>query len=132
VTAPDLQAAADVIELAQNVVGRAVRHLAANGGPDRHQVLAYDLAHASAQVETARSLLDYGVKGDTEASITCAFTADMVHDLITRLVGREAVWGLDAAPLAAAQLFLTTYRDPAFVASLATVAGPRHLDDSME
>jgi len=132
VTAPDLQAAADVIELAQNVVGKAVRHLAANGGPDRHQVLAYDLAHASAQVETARSLLDYGVKGDTEARITCAFTADMVHDLITRLVGREAVWGLDAAPLAAAQSFLTTYRDPAFVASLATVAGPRHLDDSME
>ena len=41
--------------------------------------------HASAQVHTARSLLDYGAKGDTEARITCAFTADMVHDLITRL-----------------------------------------------
>jgi hypothetical protein len=26
------------------------------------QVLAYDLAHAAAQVETARSLLDYGAK----------------------------------------------------------------------
>ena len=66
----------------------------ANGGPDRHQTLAYDLAHASAQVETARSLLDYGAKGDLEARITCAFTADMVHDLITRLCGREDLWGL--------------------------------------
>ncbi|MEI6495200.1 MAG: acyl-CoA dehydrogenase, partial [Actinomycetota bacterium] len=70
--APDLHAAADVIDLAQNVVGKAVRHLAANGGPDKLQTLAYDLAHASAQVETARSLLDYGGKGDLEAKITCA------------------------------------------------------------
>ena len=50
---PDLAAAADVIELASNIVGKGVRHLAANGGPDVHQVLAYDLAHAAAQVETA-------------------------------------------------------------------------------
>ena len=93
-TEPDLQAAADVIELAGGVVGKAIRHLAANGGPDRQQTLAYDLAHAAAQVETARSLLDYGAKGDVEARITCAFTADMAHDLITRLCGRESLWGL--------------------------------------
>ena len=48
-----------------------------------------DLAHAAAQVETARALLDYGAKGDVEARITCAFTADMAHDLITRVAGRE-------------------------------------------
>ena len=130
--APDLHAAADVIELAQNVVGKAVRHLAANGGPDKHQTLAYDLAHASAQVETARSLLDYGGKGELEAKITCAFTADMVHDLIGRLIGREALWGLDTAPLQSAYEFLAAYRSPEFVASLANSAGPRHLDDSME
>ena len=79
-SAPDLHAAADVIDLAQGVVGKAIRHLAANGGPDRHQTLAYDLAHASAQVHTARSLLDYGAKGEVEAKITCAFAADMVQD----------------------------------------------------
>ncbi len=131
-TAPDLHAAADVIALAQGVVGKAIRHLAASGGPDRHQTLAYDLAHAAAQVETARSLLDYGGKGETEAKITCAFTADMVHDLITRLAGREALWGVETGPLEAAHPFLATYRDPAFVASLAASPGPRHLDPEFE
>ncbi|MFZ4719200.1 MAG: acyl-CoA dehydrogenase family protein [Ilumatobacteraceae bacterium] len=129
---PDLAAAADVIELASNVVGKAVRHLAANGGPDVHQVLAYDLAHASAQVETARALLDYGGKGDDEGRITCAFTADMAHDLITRLAGREHLWGLEVAPLRDVHPFLATFRDPAFVASLAETPGPRHLDDEFE
>ena len=132
VTAPDLTAAADVIDLAQRVVGTAVRHLANSGGPDRHQTLAYDLAHASAQVETARSLLDYGGKGEVEAKITCAFTADMAHDLITRLCGRERLWGLGPDPMREAHPFLETYRDPAFVASLAATAGLRHLDDELE
>lgn len=131
-SAPDLHAAADVIDLAQGVVGKAIRHLAANGGPDRNQTLAYDLAHASAQVHTARSLLDYGAKGEVEAKITCAFAADMAHDLITRIAGREALWGLDVAPLRDAHPFLATYRDPAFVASLASTAGPRHLDQDFE
>ena len=53
------------------------------GGPDAQQVLAYDLAHAASAAATARALLDYGAKGDTEARITCAFVADMVHDLVT-------------------------------------------------
>jgi (2S)-methylsuccinyl-CoA dehydrogenase len=131
-TSPDLAAAAEVIELASGVVRAGVRHLAATGGPDAHQVLAYDLAHAGAQVETARALLDYGAKGDVEARITCAFTADMAHDLITRLVGREAAWGLGVAPMRDAHPFLETYRTPEFVASLAVTPGPRHLADDME
>ena len=45
---PDLVAAADTIETADSVIGKAVRHLAASGGPDVHQVLAYDLARGSA------------------------------------------------------------------------------------
>ena len=129
---PDLAAAADVIELASGIVGKAVRHLAANGGPDVHQVLAYDLAHASAQVETARALLDYGGKGAHEAAITCAFTADMAHDLITRLAGREQMWGLDVAPMRDAHPFLEQFRTPEFVASLAEAPGARHLDDEFE
>jgi (2S)-methylsuccinyl-CoA dehydrogenase len=132
IASPDLASAADVIELAGNVVGKAVRHLAANGGPDANQVVAYDLAHAAAQVETARSLLDYGAKGDAEARITCAFTADMVHDLITRLCGREPQWGLEPAPMRDAHPFLAKYRTPEFVASLADQPGPRHLDPDFE
>ncbi len=128
---PDLAAAADVIELAQGVVASAVRHLAASGGPDSRQVLAYDLAHAAAQVETARALLDYGAKGDLEARITCAFTADMVHDLCGRLLGREEQWGAEVHSLHAANPFLATFRSARFVASLADSAGPRHLGDDM-
>ena len=129
---PDLAAAADVIELASGIVGKAVRHIAASGGPDVHQVVAYDLAHAAAQVETARALLDYGAKGDVEARLTCAFTAEMAHDLITRLVGREKYWGLETAPMKSAHPFLEQFRTPEFVASLADQPGPRHLDGDME
>ena len=131
-TAPDLHAATDVIEIAEAMVGKAIRHLAATGGPDVHQVVAYDIAHAASAVATARSLLDYGAKGDVEAQITCAFAADMAHDLITRLAGRATQWGVDDAPLAATHQFLATYRDPAFLASLACTAGPRHLADDYE
>jgi (2S)-methylsuccinyl-CoA dehydrogenase len=132
VIAPDLSTAADVIDLAGGVVGTAIRHLAANGGPDRNQTLAYDLAHASAQVETARSLLDYGSKGDVEARITCAFTADMAHDLTMRTYGRESSWGLEPDPMRAAHGFLESYRSAEFVAALATTAGPRHLGSDFE
>jgi len=129
---PDLDAAAAVIELATGVVATAVRHLHASGGPDKNQTLAYDLAHSSAQVETARSLVDYGAKGDVEARITCAFTADMVHDLITRLTGRETAWGVDQSPLRDTQSFLEKFRAPEFVAALADQPGPRHLDSDFE
>ncbi len=131
-TSPDLSAAADVVALADDVIGAAVKRLNESGGPEAQQVLAYDLAHAGSAAATARALLDYGAKGDTEARITCAFVADMVHDLVTRLVGREALWGADPAHLAPAHDFVAAYRDPEFVAGLAESAGPRHLDGEME
>src|SRR6476659_8066342 len=59
---PDLVAAADAVDEASGVVGRAARHLADSGGPDAQQVLAYDLAHVAAQVATARAMLDYGAR----------------------------------------------------------------------
>jgi len=129
---PDLTAATTVVDLAGSVVEAGVRQMNASGGPDAEQVLAYDLAHAAAGVETARSMLEYGAKGDVEATVTCAFVADVVHDLITRLAGREALWGLETAPLRDAHPFLATYRDPSFVASLAVVDSPRHLDADFE
>jgi (2S)-methylsuccinyl-CoA dehydrogenase len=130
--ASDLVGAAETIDIADNVIGRAIRHLSATGGPDQHQVLAYDVAHAAAQVAAARSMLDYGAKGDLEARLTCAFTADMIHDLITRLCGREAGWGLEKAPLRGAHTFLDRFRTPEFIASLAEQPGPRHLDSEFE
>ena len=129
---PDLTSAALVIELCQNAVGKGLRTLVAGGGPDVHQVIAYDLAHAAAAIETARSMLDYGAKGDVEARLTCAFVADATHDLMSRLLGREGEWGLDSDSLAAARPFLAEFRSPAFLASLATLEGPRHLSDDFE
>ncbi len=129
---PDLRTAADVIDLASRTVGRGLRRLTELGGADTHQVLAYDLAHAASAVETARSLLDYGAKGTHEGLITCAFTADMVHELATKVLGREELWGLEENPLASAASFMATYRDPEFLASLADVQGPRHLDPDFE
>jgi (2S)-methylsuccinyl-CoA dehydrogenase len=132
VAEPDMAAAADAIDLADGVVRRAVRALADAGGPDAAQSLAYDVSHAASGVETARSLLDYGGKGDVEARIACAFTADMLHDLAGRIAGREDEWRCDVDALRPAHAFVRSYRAPAFLASLAEVAGPRHLDDDMD
>ena len=71
-SAPDLHAAASAVDLARDVVQRGIAHVAATGSVDADQVVSYDLAHAAAAVETARTLLDYGAKGDVEARITVA------------------------------------------------------------
>ncbi|MFM9131160.1 MAG: acyl-CoA dehydrogenase family protein [Actinomycetota bacterium] len=129
---PDLQTAASVISIARTMVDTATARLASSGGPDKNQTLAYDLAHVAAAVETARSLVDYGAKGDLEAKITCAFTADMVHDFITRLIGREQLWGVDPSAMAPAHDFVQKYRDPAFLVSIFDQQGPRHLAQDFE
>ena len=103
-----------------------------SGGPDEHQVLAYDIAHAASGVATARSLLDYGAKGDVEAKITCAFAADMLHDLAGKILGREDAWGVERDALGNTHAFVSQFRAPEFLASLADQAGPNHLDDDME
>ena len=128
----DLVVAAQIIERADAIVGKAVRTLATTGGPDIHQVLAYDLAHASAAVETARSMLDYGAKGSLEENLTCAFVADMVHDLVSRLIGREKLWGVDPSSLSDSHDFVQKFRAPEFLSTLATTPGPRHLESDYE
>ncbi|MDA2954863.1 MAG: acyl-CoA/acyl-ACP dehydrogenase [Actinomycetota bacterium] len=128
----DLVNAARAIELSDAIVGKGVRTLATTGGPDKQQVLAYDLAHAGAAVETARSMLDYGAKGELEATLTCAFVADMVHDLTSRLIGHEKLWGVDSSILEESSDFVEKYLDPNLLSSLANQSGPRHLDDDYE
>jgi (2S)-methylsuccinyl-CoA dehydrogenase len=130
-TAPDLDLAASVVDLASGLVGTAVAHLAATGSVDEQQVLAYDLAHAAAAVETGRALLDYGSKGEIEAKITVAYIADAVRELAAKLYGREAEWGVEPGALDGAREFVATYAAPAFVASIDD-PGPRHLDGDFE
>ena len=128
----DLTTAANVVAGVSALLKKATKRLAESGGPEKHQVLAYDLAHSSAALETARSLLDYGAKGSTEATTSCAFVADMVHDFVTRLVGRESMWGVGVADLAEFNSFVSAYRAPEVLTSLADTPGPRHLDDDYE
>ncbi|HVF74181.1 MAG TPA: acyl-CoA dehydrogenase family protein [Acidimicrobiales bacterium] len=130
--APDLNAAASAVELAKAVTDGAARHLATLGDLDDHQVLAYETAHASAAVENARAILDYGAKGDVEARIACAFVADAVYDVSARILGREEEFGTTPGALDGARDFVRTYRSPEFLASLAGEQGPRHLDTDFE
>ncbi|HVX16834.1 MAG TPA: acyl-CoA dehydrogenase family protein [Acidimicrobiales bacterium] len=126
-TAPDLELAASVVDLASGVVSAGVGKLAAGGSIDDQQVLAYDLAHAAAAIETARGLLGYGANGDLEARITVAYVADAVRDLAAKLFGREAEWGVEPGALDGARGFVTTYAAPEFLAAIDD-PGPRHLD----
>jgi (2S)-methylsuccinyl-CoA dehydrogenase len=131
-TAPDLSAAAGAVAMAKSVVDAGVDALARSGGPDVAQVLAYDVAHAAAAVRTAEAVLAYGSHGDTEARMACAFAADAVADLATRTIGRSQEWGVSAGWMAPAEPFVSTFRHPAFLATLADQEGPRHLDADFE
>jgi (2S)-methylsuccinyl-CoA dehydrogenase len=131
-TTPDLSAAKTVIEVAQQVIDRATRTLAAAGSPEDHQVIAYELAHAAATVEAGRAMLLYGDKGDLEGNLACAYIADILAELAVKLFGREAAWGVEPGVLDDTRAFVSSYRAPAFLAELAMTEGPRHLDSDFE
>ena len=81
----------------------------------------------------ARALLDYGAKGDVEAAITCAFVADAVHDLASKLFGREADVGRRAGrPRRRPRVRRRLPRPRPSWPRWPTSAGPRHLDDDFE
>jgi (2S)-methylsuccinyl-CoA dehydrogenase len=129
---PDLAAAAGGVALADQLVASCIAEVAAAGGVDPNQVVAYDLAHAAAAAATARATLDYGAKGDIEGRLACAFVADVLADLASRVVGREALWGTEPGWLAPASDFVTTWRDPEVLAALCGEQGPRHLSSDFE
>ena len=70
-----LEAAAEAVDAAAELTTTAAEHLARAAVEDgrisvakldRHQVLAYDLAHAASAVEGCRVMLDYGGRGELE------------------------------------------------------------------
>ena len=130
--APDMITTAEMVDIADSIVHAAIEQLRTGAGPDVDQVLAYDVAHAASAAATARSMLDYGAKGATEAALAAAFCAEMLADLSARIVGREALWGVTPDALRPAHAFMAAYRDPAFLADLADSAGPLHLSDDMD
>ncbi|MHB1987183.1 MAG: acyl-CoA dehydrogenase family protein [Acidimicrobiales bacterium] len=128
----DLGAARAALELAADIVARGAARLAEQSGGgktlDDHQVLAYDLAHGAAGVETARAALGYGEKGDTEAQLASVFVADVVADLVSRTTGRETAWGAEIGWHHAAMEYLEVARSPQALALLAETPGEVHLD----
>jgi len=131
-SSPGLDAASEAVELAQRLVDAACAAVRANGGVDANQVVAYDVAHAAAAVATARAALTYGAFGETEAQLATAFVADVLADLVGRVAGREAAWGTQTDWIAPAADLLRAGRDPATLAALANVEGPRHLGSDFE
>jgi (2S)-methylsuccinyl-CoA dehydrogenase len=131
-TTADLAIASEAVSTTRQIIATGVATLAKGGGPDVLQVLAYDLAHCASAVETAGAMLTYGEMGDVEEKLTCAFVADMLFEVSTRLLGREEMWGVGANPLASTHQFMSKYREPEFLASLASTAGPRHLEGEFE
>jgi (2S)-methylsuccinyl-CoA dehydrogenase len=131
-----LAAAKEAVEVAADLVATAVGRLVAttDGGKrlDDEQVLAYDVAHAAAEVEVARAALRYGERGDIEARLATAFVADVVADLVARTAGREPQWGARPGWHEKSEAFLCVGRDPKFLAGLAELPGPLHLDSDFE
>jgi (2S)-methylsuccinyl-CoA dehydrogenase len=104
---------------------------------DKHQVVAYDLAHAAAAVEAAKVMCTYGEYGELESMLACAFVADAIADIMGRLVGRDGTWGVNPAEVSSAHAFVSAHRDPAFLEQVADECikhgtGPNHLDDDFE
>ena len=127
----DLTSAAAALDTAQQALDAAIARLAADGIDD-NQVLAYDVAHAAAGVMAARGLLSYGGKGETEAAVTAAFTADVLADLAGKVFGREREWNVPDDALDGVREFVATYRAPEFLAALVDTDGPRHLSGDFE
>lgn len=130
----DLSNAAAALDVARSVVDEAARHLAAAGpdAVDRHQAVAYDLAHGAAGVETARAAVAYGAHGPDEAALACVFAAEAIWDLAGRLLGREEEWGATPDSLSSAIGFVRQWRSPSVVAGLAYTSGDRHLDSDFQ
>jgi (2S)-methylsuccinyl-CoA dehydrogenase len=128
----DLDKIAELIERGNEVIASALVILDERGGIDANESLAYDLAHAASALATARSCLAYAARGDEEARLVAAFLAIALSDLAGRALGREHAWGLSEDWFAPFRSFVTTYRDPSFLSTLAESPGPRHLGDDFE
>jgi len=128
----DLASAHDLVDEAQGVVDAALAALSANGGPERHQSFAYDLAHAASGVAIARSALSYAKRGETESRLAAAFVALVLRDLSDRVLGREDLWGVASSWYGPFARFVADYGEATFLASLAETPGPRHLGEDFQ
>ena len=114
----DLAASTAAVETAESFIAQATAQLASytvvDGRMsvkdlDKHQVFAYDLAHAAAGVAGCRSMLRYATYGDFEAKLAGFYIAETIADLVSRIIGRncgtvtyQKVWKAPAPSIFAA------------------------------
>jgi len=142
-----LEHAHDLIAAVTDALTTASRHLASvctvdgridGARLDEHQTAAYDLASLSSALVAARALSDLGTPDELQSRLALVAAADVAADLLGRVAGREADYGLEPDALAAASKALAAGRDIALLEEvgeqvLATgEAGPRHLDEDLE
>jgi (2S)-methylsuccinyl-CoA dehydrogenase len=101
---------------------------------ERHEIFAYDLAHAASAVEACTTMLGYAEHGELEAALTCHFIADAGWDLAAKVLGREIEWGVDPTMLGPVRPLIEEHRAPAAVEALGELVlalggGPTHLAD---
>jgi (2S)-methylsuccinyl-CoA dehydrogenase len=82
-------------------------------------------------------MLRYGEHGELESMLARAFIAEAVADLGAKVIGRDALWGVDLDTLADALPFIEAHRSPPFLEALAVTlpesgTGPRHLSEEFE
>lgn len=142
----DLAASTAAVETAESFIAQATAQLASytvvDGRMsvkdlDKHQVFAYDLAHAAAGVAGCRSMLRYATYGDFEAKLAGFYIAETIADLVSRIIGRETEWGVSASALSPAADYVEHYRSNDFIESfypevISHRGGDAHLDDSFE
>jgi (2S)-methylsuccinyl-CoA dehydrogenase len=128
----DVDAANQLIARAETVLEAALRQLRERGGVDANQALAYDLSQTASAVAAARSSLAYARLGNDESRLVAVFLAMTLSDLAGKTVGRESQWGVEPGWFEPFSPFVTTYRDPAFLAALAESPGQRHLGEDFE
>lgn len=122
--------AAGLVAHLESVVATGSRAIAATcaneaGGLDSglleaNQSISYDLASLSASVSAARHLVTHATAHATDAAIALVFAADVAADMQTRLVGREAAFGVTTDFLAPVRDAIAAGRNPELIAACAT------------
>ncbi|MHB8296697.1 MAG: acyl-CoA dehydrogenase family protein [Acidimicrobiales bacterium] len=113
------------------VIGRMTSRLAETGGPDGNQVLGYDLAHAAAAIAIARSSIEHATGSDAGAPLAAAFAGHALAGIASSVFGREDAWAAGDL-LSATSRAIRPFRDPAFLAELATATGSPLLSEDFE
>jgi (2S)-methylsuccinyl-CoA dehydrogenase len=109
-----------LIDAVADALATASRHLAAActvdgridaARLDEHQATAYDLASLSSALVAARALSELGAPEGLQSRLALVAAADVAADLLARVAGREADFGLERDPLAGVADALAAGRD---------------------